>query len=116
MEISRYSLTSPVAAGQVTTVEIAPSVLYSLPTRVGDYVWLRPYVGGGLNFQHSTQSGFGSASKTGFQAFGGGEFTFASAPRLAVSTDVGYRNGNAPYEGFELGDVRVSVAAHWYLK
>jgi hypothetical protein len=116
VEVSRYSLTSPIATGRVTTMEIAPSVLYSLPNRVGDYVWLRPYVGGGLNLQRSTQSGFGSASKTGFQAFGGGEFTFAGAPRLAVSTDVGYRKANAPYEGFELGDVRLSVGAHWYLK
>ena len=116
VEVSRYSLTSLAAAGRVTTMEIAPSVLFSLPNRVGDYVWLRPYVGGGLNLQRSTQPGFGSASKTGFQAFGGGEFTFASAPRLAVSTDLGYRKANAPYEGFELGDVRLSVSAHWYLR
>jgi hypothetical protein len=91
-------------------------VLFSLPDRVGDYVWLRPYVGGGLNLQHFTQTGYGSANKTGFQAFGGGEFTFASAPRLAVSADVGYRSTNAPYEGFEFGNVRLGLSAHWYLK
>jgi hypothetical protein len=116
VEVSRYSLTSVDAAGRVTTLEVAPSVLYALPNRVGDYVWLRPYVGAGLNLQRATQPGFGSASKTGFQAFGGGEFTFASAPRLAVSTDLGYRRVPAPYQGFDLGDMRLGISAHWYLK
>ena len=116
LEVSRYSLTSVNTAGRVTTMEVAPSMLYSLPDRVGDYVWLRPYVGGGLNLQRASQTGFGSASKTGFQAFGGGEFTFASAPRLAVSTDLGYRRVPAPYAGFELGDLRLGISAHWYLK
>ena len=83
---------------------------------VGDYVWLRPYIGGGASLQRATQAGFGSTSETGFQAFGGGEFTFASAPRLAVSTDLGYRWTHAPYDGFELGGLRVGLSAHWYLK
>ena len=94
---------------------MAPSVLFSLPDRVGDYVWLRPYVGGGASLQRATQTGFGSTSETGFQAFGGGEFTFASAPRLAVSQS-GYRRTHALYEGFELGGLRVGLSAHWYLK
>ena len=85
-EVSRYAISSAVAPGSVTLLEIAPSVLFSLPDRVGDYVWLRPYIGGGASLQRATQAGFGSTSETGFQAFGGGEFTFASAPRLAVST------------------------------
>ena len=115
-EVSRYAISSAVAPGSVTLLEVAPSVLFSLPDRVGDYVWLRPYIGGGASLQHATQAGFGSTSETGFQAFGGGEFTFASAPRLAVSTDLGYRWTHAPYDGFELGGLRVGLSAHWYLK
>ncbi len=114
VEISRYTLTSVAAAGSVTSLEIAPSLLFSARDRVSDYVWLRPYVGGGVNMQHATQAGFGSTSKTGFQAFGGGEFTFASAPRLAVSTDLGYRWDRAPYDGFEMDGLRVGISAHWY--
>ena len=116
VEASHYTITSAVAPGRVTSFEIAPSLLFSLRDRIGDYVWLRPYVGGGASLQRASQDGFGSSSKTGVQAFGGGEFTFASAPRLAVSTDLGYRWGNAPYAGFELGDLRVGISAHWYMK
>jgi hypothetical protein len=116
VEVSRYSLTSQDAFGTVTSLEFAPSVLYSLPDRVADYVWFRPYVGGGANLLRATQTGFGSTNKAGFQAFGGGEATFASLPSFAISADVGYRSTPAPYEGFDLNGARVSVAAHWYWK
>ena len=116
VEVSRYSLTSPDAFGTVTSLEFAPSVMYSLPDRVADYLWFRPYVGGGVNFHHATQPDFGSTNEVGFQAFGGGEATFASLPSLAISADLGYRSTPAPYEGFDLSGVRVSVAAHWYWK
>ena len=116
LELSRYSLTSPDAFGTVTSLEFAPSAMYSLPDRVADYFWFRPYVGGGVNFHRATQTNFGSTNKVGFQAFGGGEATFASLPSLAISADLGYRSTPAPYEGFDLSGVRVSVAAHWYWK
>jgi hypothetical protein len=116
VEVSRYSLTSPDAFGTVTSLEFAPSVLYSLPDRVADYVWFRPYVGGGANLLRANQTGFGSTNKVGFQAFGGGEATFASFPSLAISADIGYRSTPAPYESFELSGARISVAAHWYWK
>jgi hypothetical protein len=87
-----------------------------LPDRVADYVWFRPYVGGGANLLRANQTGFGSTNKVGFQAFGGGEATFASFPSLAISADIGYRSTPAPYESFELSGARISVAAHWYWK
>jgi hypothetical protein len=116
LEVSRYSLSSADTFGHVTSLEFAPSALYSLPDRVADYVWFRPYVGGGANLHRATQTGFESANKVGFQAFGGGEATFASFPQLAVSADLGYRWMNAPYESFDLSGVRLSVSGHWYLK
>ena len=118
LELSRYSITSSNADtfGTVTSLEFAPSALYSLPDRVADYVWFRPYVGGGVNMHRATQTGFGSTNKVGFQAFGGGEVTFASFPQFALSADVGYRSTRAPYEGFDLSGARVSLAGHWYWK
>jgi uncharacterized protein YraI len=116
LEVSRYSITSADTLGRVTSLEFAPSALYSLPDRVADYVWLRPYVGGGVNLHRATQTGFGSTNKVGFQAFGGGEATFASFPQFAVSADLGYRWMDAPYEGFDLKGLRLSVSGHWYLK
>ncbi|MGB2714617.1 MAG: SH3 domain-containing protein [Vicinamibacterales bacterium] len=116
LEVSRYSISSADTLGRVTSLEFAPSALYSLPDRVGDYVWFRPYVGGGANLHRATQTGFGSTNKVGFQAFGGGEATFASFPQFAVSADLGYRWTRAPYDGFDLSGLRVSVSGHWYLK
>jgi SH3 domain-containing protein len=46
---SRSSISSPFLPTQVTSTEFSPSVLYSLPDAVTDYVWVRPYAGGGLN-------------------------------------------------------------------
>ena len=116
LDVSRYALTSPTAPGRVTSLQVAPSVLYSLPDRVTDYFWLRPYLGAGLNLSRSTQDGFGTTSKSGFQAFGGGEMTFASIPRFALSADIGYRRSRAPFDGFELGGVNFSIAGHWYVR
>ena len=116
LQVSRSAITSDVAEGRVTAVEFAPSVLYSLHDRVTDYVWLRPYVGAGVNLNRASQTGYGSSNKVGFQAFGGGEFTFASFPRVSVSADLTYRKATTPFEGFELGGVGFAVAGHWYLK
>jgi hypothetical protein len=116
IEVSRYAITSDGAPGSVTTMEFAPSALYALPDRISDYVWLRPFVGAGANWTRSTQTGFGSTSKLGFQAFGGAEATFSSLPRFTISGDVGYRSTQSPYDGFELGGLRFSLSGHWYLR
>ena len=119
VDASRYAMTSSVNATQLTSFEIAPSVVFALPDSVGDYLWVRPYVGSGVMMgRQSLNSGApGAASTTsngfGWQAFGGGELTFAGAPQFAVSADVGYRRLNTPVEGFDLGGVGLSVSAHW---
>ena len=122
VDASRYAMTSSLDATQLTSLEIAPSVVFALPDSVGDYLWVRPYVGWGVMMRRqSLRSGApGAASTTsnglGWQAFGGGEVTFAGAPQFAVSADVGYRRQNTPIEGFDLGGVGLSVSAHWYVK
>jgi len=119
---SRYAMTSAVTATRLTSMELEPSVMFALPDRVGDYLWLRPYVGSGLMLRHQSLGAVtpGATSTTsngwGWQAFGGGEFTFAGAPQLAVSADLGYRRLKTPVDGFELGGVGLSLSAHWYLK
>ena len=46
---SRSSVTAPILPNQIVASEFSPSVLYSLPDAVTDYVWVQPYAGGGLN-------------------------------------------------------------------
>lgn len=118
---SRYAMTS-VTASKLTSMELEPSVVVGLHDTVGDYLWIRPYVGSGLMFRHqSLSSGLPGASATtsngiGWQAFGGGEVTFAGAPQIAVSADLGYRRLRNPVDGFELGGMGLSLSAHWYIK
>lgn len=116
VDVSRFALTSAVSPARVTTLEIAPSLMYSLPDRVADYFWLRPYVGAGANLTRSSQTGFESTNRTGFQAFGGAEITLASMPRFAISADAGYRWKRTPYEGYELGGLGFTLSGHWYLR
>jgi hypothetical protein len=124
LEVSRYGLTGNAVPGRVTSFEFEPSVLYSVPDRVGDYLWLRPYVGSGATLHRQTLSsvtpGVGdsvSDSGLGIKAFGGGELTFASAPQLALSVDAGYRWSRATqFAGFKVDGLGVSVSGHWYVK
>jgi hypothetical protein len=117
---SRSSITSPFLPTQVTSAEFSPSVLYSLPDAVTDYVWVRPYVGGGLNirrqrFGSATTGDLVSETYLGSQFFGGAEFSFAGAPRFAVSADVGYRS-RSPFVGMELGGMGFTLSGHWYVR
>jgi hypothetical protein len=123
LDVSRSALTSSGTPARVTSIQIEPSLLYSLPDRVTDYIWVRPYVGSGAALRrHSVSSGTpgggDSVSGNGFglQAFGGAEVTFAGAPRFAVSADAGYHWFRTPVAGFDLGGVGVSVSGHWYVK
>lgn len=121
-DMSRYTLAD--AAGRRTSNQFTPSVLYSLPGKLTDYFWLRPYVGSGPTLQresvNATPAGAGNSVSTnrfGFQAFGGGEVTFASVPRFALSADLGYHwLPTTALPGFDLGGLGLSVSGHWYVK
>jgi hypothetical protein len=122
LEVSRYAPDSAVAQPRLTSLQFAPSLLYSLPDKLTDYVWLRPYIGAGVAIYRSTLSGGTPAgdsvtdSRLGRQVFGGTEVTFASVPRFTLSADYGYRWHQAPFSGFELGGRGLSVSGHWYVK
>lgn len=122
LDMSRESA-GDVATRRVTSTQFTPSVLYSLPSRLTDYVWMRPYVGAGASLQHQTlqdaTTGIDtrlSEKRLGFQTFGGGEVTFAAAPRFSVSADLGYQWRPTSFTGVELGGLGVSLSAHWYIK
>jgi Bacterial SH3 domain len=122
LEASRYAHTSELAE-RLTSLQIAPSLLFSLPDKVTDYFWVRPYVGGGIGVYRSTLStGIAAASdsvadnRLGRQVFGGAEVAFSSVPRFTLSADFGYRWPQTPFEGFELGGRGLSVSGHWYVK
>ena len=122
LEVSRYAPTSAVAQQRLTSVQFAPSLLYSLPDKLTDYVWLRPYLGAGVTVYRSTLSSGTPAgdsvtdSRLGRQVFGGTEVAFASVPRFTLSADYGYRWPQTPFVGFDLGGRGLSVSGHWYVK
>jgi hypothetical protein len=122
VDISRESAGNA-ATRRVTSTQFTPSVLYSLPSRLTDYLWMRPYVRAGASLQHQTLhdatarvDGRMSENRIGFQTFGGGEVTFAAAPRFSVSADLGYQWYPTSFTGVELGGLGVSLSAHWYVK
>jgi len=123
LEMSHAALTSVGVPGRVRSIQIEPSLLFRLPDHVGDYLWVRPYLGSGVNLGRQTLSstiqGAGpsvSENTFGLQAFGGGELTFAGVPRFALSVDLGYHWVRTPFAGLNLGGPGVSVSGHWYVK
>jgi hypothetical protein len=119
---SRDTMTSSVAAGRVSSVQLEPAVVYGLFDHVSDYFWIHPYVGAGLSVRHQSledapATGTEPASSTGmgYRAFGGSEVTFAGAPRFALSADAGYRHAPTPFAGFEPSTFSVFVLGHWYI-
>jgi hypothetical protein len=123
LEVSRYAPATLVGQPRLTSLQFAPSVLVGLPDKVSDYVWVRPYVGGGVTVYRSTLGtgtpGAGDAvsdNRLGKQAFGGTEVIFAAAPRFTLSADYGYRWPQTPFAGYELGGRGLSVSGHWYVK
>jgi hypothetical protein len=120
--VTRSTTTSSVTPDEMRTLQFAPSVMYALPDRITDYLWVRPYLGTGVHFSHSTLAEVApgvespSSNHFGFQAFGGGEFTFATVPQLAISADLTYGTIGTPLAGFEPSHYGVAISAHWYLK
>jgi hypothetical protein len=120
--LTRDAATSA-AGDRLTSIHFEPGVVWAPLDRVGDYIWLRPYVGSVVSFRRQTlraTSALGAESASdgtvGLRVFGGGELTFASAPRFGLSADVGYRRFNGSFAGFETDRLSASVAGHWYIK
>ena len=122
LEASRYAHTSALTQRRLTSVQFAPSLLYSLPDTVTDYLWIRPHLGAGFTVYRSTSSGISTASdsvsdsRLGRQVFAGAEVAVAGAPRFTLSTDFGYRWSQTPFDGVALGGRSLSVSGHWYVK
>jgi hypothetical protein len=122
MTVSHSTQTSLTAPGEVASLQIAPSLLYSLRDRLTDYLWVRPYFGGGVTFVRDSlrdiTPGVTDATKNGFgwQGFGGAEFTFPSVPKFTLSADVGYYWRPDSFTGFESDRIGFSVSGHWYVK
>jgi outer membrane protein W len=80
-----------------TSFRAAPSAMLMLTKshQLAD-LDVRPYIGGGVNYSatpSSTQTlatGQVRNSGVGMQAFGGAEFSFASAPSISISAQVAY--------------------------
>jgi opacity protein-like surface antigen len=122
-EVSRYALDNTDATARVTSIRFEPSLLYTLPDSVTDFVWMRPYLGSGINIRRQTSASTiaGDApslseNKLGFQVFGGAELTFAGAPPFALSIDLAHHWANTSLTGIDFGGLGISVAGHWYVK
>ena len=120
---TRDAVTSDVAAGRVTALQVEPAVVVALFDRVSDYIWIRPYVGSGLTFRHETLTPATpvalespSDNGTGFRVFGGSEITYAAMTQFGLSVEVGYRHLPTAFAGFEPSPLSVAIAGHWYIK
>jgi hypothetical protein len=124
LELTRESKNAIDSAVRLMSQRVASSVIVAPPSTVGDYLWLRPYFGGGITFYHSS---FGAPSialagesttenAMGIQMFGGGELTFASVPRFALSADFGYHKWPASFEAFGPRKLALKLSGHWYVR
>jgi hypothetical protein len=121
IEAGRPTYTSAVAPGQLRSLQVAPSVMYSPPDLVTNAIWARPYVGAGVDLHRTTlRSTSGDADVVdhllGSHIFGGAEFTWANLPQFTLSADVRQQWAPPTFPGFELGGFGVSLSAHWYVK
>jgi hypothetical protein len=121
VEAGQSTYTSAFAGGLVKSLQLAPTVIYSLPDVVTNAVWARPYLGAGLSFHRATlRSEFGEADAVtrfrGSHMLGGAEFTWANLPQLTLSADLRQQWAPETFAGFELGGLGASLSAHWYVK
>lgn len=121
LDFSRDVMTSDVAAGRVTAIQFEPGVVFAFRDHVSDYVWIRPYAGSAVSFRHQTLTvspdlpGVTDGG-TGFRVFGGTELTFAAAPQLGLSIDLGYRRVPTTTPAFDDNRLTMAVAARWYVR
>jgi hypothetical protein len=121
LEVTRSTLTTDLAPGHLTTWQFSPAAIYALPDLIRSTVWVRPYVGTGLDLARSTFTDTTpamSATDTAFgtKVFGGAEATLAGAPQVGVSVDVGYHWLASSFNAFDLSGTRVTIAGHWYFR
>jgi len=121
IEAGRSTYTSDVAPGQLRSVQLAPSLIYSLPNLVTNAIWARPYIGAGIHIYRSTlRSTLGvpdvADNGLGSQVFGGAELTWANLPQFALSADLRQQWAPTTFNGFELGGFAFSMSAHWYVR
>jgi hypothetical protein len=122
-EVSRSRIAGIDGRGHATSLQVAPSVLYSLPDGVISSFWMRPYVGAGSSFYRATLvSGTSSPDPLpvnkgmAFRAFGGVEATFAGAPQFALSVDVGHSWRQTSFAASAPDRIGLSLSGHWYVK
>ena len=122
-EVSRTRIASLDGKGHATSLQVAPSILYSLPDGVANSFWLRPYVGAGSSFYRATMNSgtsntdpFPVNKGMAFRAFGGVEATFAGAPQFALSVDIGHSWRQASLAGSTPDRIGLSLSGHWYVK
>ena len=121
IEAGKSTHASAAAPGRLSTLQVSPSLIYSLPNLVTNYFWLRPYVGGGASVYRSTLGPTPGApaavnQSLGYQAFGGAELTWAGLLQFALSADLRQQWAPTTFSGFESGGFGVSLSAHWYIK
>jgi hypothetical protein len=121
IETGRPTYTSAVVPGQLRSLQLAPSVMYSPPGLVTNAIWARPYVGAGVDLHRATlRNTVGGADAVdhllGSHIFGGAEFTWANLPQFTLSADVRQQWAPPTFPGFELGGFGVSLSAHWYVR
>ena len=122
LEVARYAHTDAGVPDHVTSIQFAPSAIYSLPDTVTGSVWLRPYLGAGVDWYRMRMSSSipsvdsVTGNRWGMLAFGGGELTFPNVPQFALSADVGYHWAKTPFLGIDLGGLGFAVSGHWYVK
>jgi hypothetical protein len=122
-EVARGRRTSSTAPGRLTTLQFAPSLIYSLSDHVSDSLWLRPYVGAGgswnrLTLRENAPGNLAMATDSvfTFRGFGGAEMTLPSVARFAISADAGYLWSQETFPGFEASRFTFSLSGHWYVK
>jgi len=124
IDFSHYAMDDALSTQHATSMQFEPSVLFSMKDTVSDYVWLRPYVGSGINIAQQTMTtpnavgASTSETNMGGQIFGGTELTFPGMPQLALSAQASYHWIPMPttFTGMDFSGFGVSVAAHWYFK
>ncbi|HEY7186161.1 MAG TPA: SH3 domain-containing protein [Vicinamibacterales bacterium] len=121
LDVTHYSMTSPIEVGTMSATQFGPSVLYSMHDRISDHLWMRPYLGAGADWAHASLTGvtpdFSTSTNTlGAKVFVGSEFMFSNLPQVGLSLDAGYYHMPDPFIGFQPKGFGAAVSAHWYVK